>query len=150
MRVTKRTIIAIRLLMYCAANPDRLVTKSEVAGCCDISENHLAQVINQLSQAGYLETHRGRRGGFRLAVPAVDVSLGKVFRETEGSAPMVDCLAASERVCPLDDSCRLKQALSDAERAFYAVLNEVTLESLISGPDDILQMFIPVACTGDV
>jgi len=53
MRITKRTNIAIRLLMYCAANPDRLVTKAEIADRCNISPNHLVQVINQLSQLGY-------------------------------------------------------------------------------------------------
>ena len=31
MRITKRTNIAVRLLMYCAAHQDRLVTKSEIA-----------------------------------------------------------------------------------------------------------------------
>lgn len=49
--------------MYCAANSDRLVTKSEIAERCNISENHLAQVINQLAQLGYLRTQRGRNGG---------------------------------------------------------------------------------------
>ena len=56
MRITKRTNIAVRLLMYCAAHQDRLVTKSEIAEVCNISENHLAQVINQLSQLNYLST----------------------------------------------------------------------------------------------
>ncbi len=66
MRITKRTNIAVRLLMYCAANAERLVTKAEIAECCNISENHLAQVINQLSQLGYLHTQRGRNGGMTL------------------------------------------------------------------------------------
>ena len=46
MRLTKRTNISMRVLMYCAAHEGRLVTKSEIAECCNASENHLAQVIN--------------------------------------------------------------------------------------------------------
>ena len=46
MRVTKRTNIAMRVLMFCAANNDRLVTKAEIAWVCNASENHLAQIIN--------------------------------------------------------------------------------------------------------
>ncbi|MDX1782316.1 MAG: Rrf2 family transcriptional regulator, partial [Thalassovita sp.] len=53
MRITKRTNIAIRILMFCSANAGRLVTKSEAASCCNASENHLAQVINQLGQRGF-------------------------------------------------------------------------------------------------
>ena len=60
MRIAKRTNIAVRLLMYCAANTNRLVTKGEIAKCCNVSENHLAQVINQLGQLGFLHTQRGR------------------------------------------------------------------------------------------
>ena len=63
MRITKRTNIAVRLLMYCALHEGRLVTKSEIAQRCNISENHLAQVVNQLSQLGFLKTQRGRNGG---------------------------------------------------------------------------------------
>ena len=74
MRVTKRTNIAMRVLMYCAVNTSRLVTKSEIAERCNASENHLAQVINQLAQLGYLATHRGRRGGIALSRPASEIA----------------------------------------------------------------------------
>ena len=63
MRITKRTNIAIRVLMFCGANESRLVTKSEIAARCNTSESHLAQVINQLAQLGFLHTQRGRSGG---------------------------------------------------------------------------------------
>jgi Rrf2 family nitric oxide-sensitive transcriptional repressor len=66
MRITKRTNIAIRLLMFCAFNPDRLVTKTEIAERCNISESHLAQIVNRLGQLGFLHTQRGRTGGVAL------------------------------------------------------------------------------------
>ena len=81
MRITKRTSIAVRLLMYCALNPRRLVTKSEVAGACGVSGNHLAQVINQLAHLGYLDTRRGRNGGLKLGRAPREIGIGQVFRE---------------------------------------------------------------------
>ena len=66
MRLTKRTNISMRVLMYCAVNKGRLVTKAEIAEACNISENHLAQVINRLGQLGFLMTQRGRNGGMTL------------------------------------------------------------------------------------
>ena len=53
MRITKRTNLAIRVLMFCGVNQGRLVTKAEIAERCNTSENHLAQVINQLGQMGF-------------------------------------------------------------------------------------------------
>ncbi|UWQ62038.1 Rrf2 family transcriptional regulator [Leisingera caerulea] len=146
MRITKRTNIAVRLLMYCAAHEDRLVTKAEIAECCNISENHLAQVINQLSQLGYLATQRGRNGGMNLGKPAAEIRIGDVFRDVEGNLPMVECFADADNTCPLSDACRLKVALADAAQAFYASLDDISLESLVCDNYDLLRILQPVSC----
>jgi Rrf2 family nitric oxide-sensitive transcriptional repressor len=90
MRITKRTNIALRVLMYCAANPDRLVTKSEISECCNTSENHMAQVINQMSHLGLLKTQRGRSGGMMLGHPAAEIQIGQVFRDIEVQVPKTE------------------------------------------------------------
>lgn len=147
MRITKRTNIAVRLLMFCAANGDRLVTKSEIAEVCNISENHLAQVINQLSQLDYLHTQRGRNGGITLARGPETILIGDVFRDVEGDLPIAECFADSDNTCPLVAHCRLKLALADAAQAFYAHLDEITLESLLCDNVDLLKILNPVSCT---
>lgn len=146
MRITKRTNIAVRLLMYCAAQQDRLVTKAEIAEVCNISENHLAQVINQLSQLDYLSTQRGRNGGMSLARPADQIRIGSVFRHVEGGLPIAECFADADNTCPLTDACRLRLALQDAAEVFYASLDEITLDALICDNDQLLKILQPVAC----
>lgn len=147
MRITKRTNIAIRLLMYCTANQDRLVTKAEIADCCNVSENHLAQVINQLSQLNYLDTHRGRNGGMTLARPAGAIRIGDVFRDIEGGLPIAECFADADNSCPLVESCRLRVALTDAAQAFYASLDEISLDGLVCDNTDLLKILQPVSCS---
>ncbi|NIZ61167.1 Rrf2 family transcriptional regulator [Sedimentitalea sp. CY04] len=146
MRITKRTNIAVRLLMYCAANPSRLVTKSEIAKCCNVSENHLAQVINQLGQLGFLNTQRGRNGGMSLALPTSSIRIGEVFRKVEGELPIAECFADSDNTCPLTDACRLKVALTDAAQAFYASLDDITLEALVCDNLDLMKILQPITC----
>lgn len=146
MRVTKRTNIAIRVLMYCAANNDRLVTKSEVAQRCNASENHLAQVVNQLGQLGYLKTHRGRNGGLELGRAAADIRIGEVFRAMEAPVPLAECFADVDNTCPLVDACRLRIALADAAEVFYAHLDEVTLDALVCDNDALMDILAPVEC----
>jgi Rrf2 family nitric oxide-sensitive transcriptional repressor len=131
MRVTKRTNIAMRVLMYCAAHRDRLVTKAEIAERCNASENHLAQIINQLGQLGYLHTQRGRNGGLTLARPASEIVIGDVFRVLESSVPLTECFADVDNTCPLTEACRLRVALSDAANAFYETLDPISLDSLM-------------------
>ncbi|MCG7493379.1 Rrf2 family transcriptional regulator [Thalassobius sp. Cn5-15] len=146
MRVTKRTNIAIRILMFCAANDDRLVTKSEIAERCNASENHLAQVINKLGQLGYLRTQRGRNGGIELGRPAPDIRIGDVFRSLEASVPLAECFADIDNTCPLTEACRLRLALADAAEAFFAHLDEVTLDALVCGNDRLLEILSPAMC----
>jgi len=146
MRITKRTNIAVRLLMFCAANPDRLVTKAEIAKCCNVSENHLAQVINQLGQMGFLNTQRGRNGGMNLAKPTSSIRIGDVFRMVEGELPIVECFADSDNTCPLTNACRLKLALTDAAQAFYASLDDITLEALVCDNLDLMEILQPIRC----
>lgn len=146
MRITKRTNIAVRLLMYCAAHQGRLVTKSEIAEVCNISENHLAQVINQLSQLGYLNTQRGRNGGITLGQTADQIRIGAVFRDVEGALPIAECFADADNTCPLTDACRLRLALQDAAEVFYASLDEITLDALVCDNDPLLKILQPVAC----
>ena len=146
MRITKRTNIAVRLLMFCASNRDRLVTKAEIAECCNISENHLAQVINQLSQLKYIHTQRGRNGGMNLARDPKDIRIGDVFRDVEGALPIAECFADADNTGPLVDACRLKVALSDAAQAFYAHLDDISLDSLICENPELMKILQPVRC----
>ncbi|MFZ5963334.1 RrF2 family transcriptional regulator [Thalassococcus sp. BH17M4-6] len=151
MRVTKRTNIAMRVLMYCAAHPDELVTKAEVSRACAASENHVAQIINQLAQLGYLHTRRGRHGGLELGRPADRIVIGEVFRAFEAPVPLAECFADADNTCPLTDACRLRGILSRAAEAFYATLDPVTLDALVCDNTALLEILAPErACTGPV
>lgn len=146
MRVTKRTNIAIRVLMFCAANNTRLATKAEIAERCNASENHLAQVVNQLGQLGFLKTHRGRNGGLELGAPAKEIRIGEVFRAMEAPVPLTECFADADNTCPLVDACRLRIALADACETFYAHLDAITLDSLVCDNVALLDILNPVSC----
>lgn len=146
MRITKRTNIAVRLLMFCATHRDRLVTKSQVAEVCNISENHLAQVVNQLSQLGYVTTQRGRNGGLILSRDPKEIVIGDVFRDVEGDLPMVECFDDVDNTCPLTNACRLREALGRAAESFYAALDDVTLESLTCDNVELEKILTPISC----
>ena len=146
MRITKRTNIAIRVLMFCGANAGRLVTKSEIAARCNTSESHLAQVINQLAQLGFLHTQRGRSGGIALARPMDRIVIGDVFRQLESNVPIAECFADVDNTCPLIDACRLKLAIADAAEAFYAHLDDISLDALVCDNNALLDIFLPDRC----
>jgi len=131
MRLTTRTNLAMRALMFCAVNEGRTVRKSDIATACNASENHLAQVIHSLGLKGYLRTQRGRTGGLTLAHKPKDISVGEVFRTLESDVPFIECFAGGENNCPLHACCRLTCVLQEAVEAFYSRLDSVTLADLV-------------------
>jgi len=71
MRLTIRTNLAMRTLMFCAVNSGRIVRKHEIAVACNSSENHLAQVVNTLVAKGFTYRHpRAAGSGGLSAQPA--------------------------------------------------------------------------------
>lgn len=146
MRITKRTNIAMRVLMYCAAHPERLVTKSEIAAKCNTSESHLAQVINRLAQLEYLRTQRGRLGGITLGRAPGDIVIGDVFRDLEEHVETEECFADRDGTCPLTRACRLRLAVADAAEAFFAHLDAFTLDALTCGNTALFALFDAPAC----
>ncbi|MDD7971288.1 RrF2 family transcriptional regulator [Roseinatronobacter alkalisoli] len=142
MRLTTRTNLALRTLMFCAVNHDTLVRKQDAAQAINASENHLAQVINQLGQDGFITTLRGRHGGFHLARDAGSISVGEVFRAFESSLPFIECFSDTN-TCPLKDHCVMRPHLSRAVEAFYGALDDLYLSDLVrcnTGLEAILQV----------
>ena len=140
MRITKRTNLAMRVLMFCAVNLDRNVTKAQIAKGCNSSENHLGHVVNQLGQFGYLDTIRGRKGGLRLAKTPDEISIGEVFRRFEADVPVAECFAGKDNTCPLAPVCRLRDGIRCAVEAFYSHLDGIMLNELVAGNDGLCRL----------
>lgn len=133
MRVTTRTNLAVRILMCCAANAGRLVTREEIAETVNASAHHIGHVVGRLSHLGMLNTVRGRSGGLKLSCPPRQINIGTVFREIEGDVPLAECFDPATNTCPLHAVCLLRRALEAASDAFYATLDGVSLADLVDG-----------------
>jgi Rrf2 family nitric oxide-sensitive transcriptional repressor len=130
MRLTFYSDYSLRLLMYAAVRHGELVTIQDVADAYGISKNHLMKVAFELGRKGYLETVRGRGGGFRLARSPDKIGLGDVVRMTEEDFTMVECFDPTSNKCAITGPCRLRGVLSKALKAYFAVLDEYTLADL--------------------
>lgn len=133
MRLTTRTNIAMRALMYCAVNGGRTVRKSDIATACNTSENHMAQVINALAHFGLVQTTRGRNGGLTLKRAPEQITVGEVFRHLESGVPFAECFDPETNTCPISCCCLLKDAIHKALAEFYRTLDGVTLADLVKG-----------------
>lgn len=130
MRLTRYTDYCLRVLMYLGLKTEGLATIKEIAERYDISKNHLMKVTYELNRLGYIETIRGKNGGMRLRLAPEQINLGQLIRETESDLAIVECFTTNGH-CNITSSCVLKQVLSEALEAFFAVLSRYTLSDLL-------------------
>ncbi len=138
MQLTIQTDYALRTLMYLASRDDR-ATVAEVAALFDISVNHVAKVVNQLSRFGYIRSVRGLGGGIELAVPLDEIRLGEVIERFEGNLHLLECVG-TEGVCVIQPFCKLKGVLAEAERLQREYLNSVTLADVAPSRRQLKQL----------
>ncbi|MEU2184424.1 RrF2 family transcriptional regulator [Streptomyces thermolilacinus] len=133
MRLTKFTDLALRAVMRLAViDGDGPPTTREVAESMGVPAAHMAKAVTRLQHLGVLEARRGRGGGLALTALGRGASVGWLVRELEGDGEVVACEGGSP--CPLRAACRLRGALRDAQEAFYATLDPLTVADLVSSP----------------
>ena len=141
-RLTTYSDYALRVLIYAAVRPRSFVTIREISEAYGISRNHLMKIANALSQAGYLQTVRGRSGGLRLAKPAHQINIGKVVRMTEAGSVLVECADPKTNRCVITRACKLRHVLHDALEAFYLKLEGTTLADLVDEPQILRTLLV--------
>ncbi|MEW1658517.1 MULTISPECIES: Rrf2 family transcriptional regulator [unclassified Streptomyces] len=133
MRLTKFTDLALRAVMRLAVSEqDASLTTREVAEAVNVPYTHMTKAISRLQHLGVVEARRGRGGGLELTSLGRRASVGWLVRELEGEGEVVTC--EGDAPCPLRAACRLRRALREAQDAFYATLDPLTVSDLVTSP----------------
>ncbi|MGW3357244.1 RrF2 family transcriptional regulator [Streptomyces bungoensis] len=132
MRLLRSTDLALRVLMRLAVAGGSSPTTRQVAEDMDVPYTHAAKVVAELQHLGLLDARRGRGGGLSLTERGRTASVGAVVRTFEGDGDVVECEGATP--CPLASGCRLRGALRRAQEAFYAALDPVTVQDIVTDP----------------
>lgn len=141
MRLKKYTDYALRVLIFTASKNDgTLANKKEISEVFNISENHLGKIIHELNKLGLIETIRGRSGGIRLAKPASEINVGHVVRAMEDDFHLLECFDRKTNYCVITPACKLKHVLNDALMAFLEVVDQYTLEDLLTNQEELQEL----------
>jgi Rrf2 family protein len=115
---------------------DEAVALSQIAERQGISMNYLEQLIAKLKKSGIVNGIRGAQGGYILAKPAEEISVGEILRALEGDLNPVDCseVNKTDSPCHNSDSCvtkyvwkRISDSINDAVDGI--MLSELVAES---------------------
>ena len=94
MKLTTRGRYGLRALIDLAVHESEgAVSAQSIAERQELSESYLEQLIRSMKRAGLVASVRGAGGGYHLARPASEISVGDILRALEGTMEAVSCPA---------------------------------------------------------
>ena len=128
MRLSAKGEYAVKALLDLALHAGEDLTPiQDIAARQSIPQRYLEQVLLGLRRAGFLVSRRGSAGGYRLARPADQITVGAVLRAVEGAEGTETGRRDSRSA---DDAGDLADLWREIEQAVSGVIDRVTIDDL--------------------
>ncbi|MEI9975767.1 MAG: Rrf2 family transcriptional regulator [Ignavibacteriota bacterium] len=143
MQLTRAADYAVRVMIHLAGlPPETRASRAELAVAAACPEQFLSKVLQSLTRAGLVLSHRGNTGGFELPNMHRTATLLEVVEAIEGPMRLNVCLN-SDRACARQEWCpahevwvRAQSAVADVLRA--ANITELAQQEALHKPSDLV------------
>jgi len=134
MKLSTKSRYAMRAMLFLAQRADEGPQPISRISACGLPGNYLEQLLGRLRQEGLVRSVRGQAGGFLLAKPAGDITLGQVISAVEGPQSLRIC--ASLDACQRAEQCGLNKTWNEVALKIQDVMASYSLHDiLMSGLD---------------
>ena len=118
----------IDLALY---SDEEAVSIQSISARQNISANYLEQLVRKLKKEGLVVSVRGAQGGYRLAKPADEISVGDVLRALEGSLEAVSCGEGNNLHCQGEDLCVTRYVWQRINRSIQETVDSIMISQLV-------------------
>ncbi len=130
MQITRRADYAARTMLDVASLESGSVALThEVAARQGIPAPFLAKIVQALTRAGLLRSHRGSGGGIALAKPADQITLLQVVEAVDGPIAVNSCVLWPDE-CSMAEDCPLREIWCEARSLLVTRLRGTRLSEL--------------------
>jgi Rrf2 family protein len=137
MKISKRGEYALRALIDIGIAKELgrdLVQIGELATQERLPVKFLEQILTQLKEAGYVESKRGKYGGYHLKMPADRIRFGSVIRLIDGPLAPISCVSQTAYEpcsCPDEEHCGLHMLMLDVRNSLSNILDRYSLADTV-------------------
>lgn len=132
MKISTKGRYALRVMIDLAQHSeDGYISLKEVAERQNISMKYLEMIVGILNRGNFLDSCRGKMGGYKLAKKPKDYSVGSILKLTEGNLAPVSCLDSGVVNCDRADECITLPLWQELDNLVDNYLESVTLQNVI-------------------
>lgn len=142
MRLTTKSRYGTRLILdlalHARTDPVRL---SEISRRQSISLKYLEKLIRMLKQAGFVKSMRGPYGGYMLAKPMEEISIGDIVRVLEGTDAITDCTESDDvcGTCTRAGKCLTQYIWAETSKAMFDKLDSFKIDQLLQKTEELVK-----------
>ena len=133
MKIGSKGDYGLRALIDLAEHSESggVIQAKEIAERQAIPKDYLALIMIDLRKAGLVESTRGPGGGYRLAYPPGEITMGQALRSIEGEVSLIDCITdLGFTQCSISLRCRMRNVWIEANTAVMEILDRTTIADL--------------------
>jgi Rrf2 family protein len=132
MKITYKGDYALKAVLALAENyGQEIITIHELAARIDAPIKFLEQVLLDLKQGGFVESRRGKVGGYMLARAPSQIRLGEVVRFVDGPIEPISCCERRYAGCKDMYSCAFRDIWHQVSESTALIIDGVTFEDIL-------------------
>jgi FeS assembly SUF system regulator len=130
LRLSKLTDYALVIMAYLAKHPGSASNAKHIAEKTGISLPTASKLLKRLSGQQLLLAQRGIKGGYQLALPASDISLGKIIQSLDGPIALTECSHVNHP-CSVEKQCTIRDNWRRISAFIQDTLLHISIADLI-------------------
>ena len=131
MHITYKGDYALKAVLDLAIHyGNGVVTIHDLAKSADTPIKFLEQVLLELKRGGFVESRRGKIGGYLLAKVPSQIKLGEVIRFIDGPIEPIGCVEKKYSGCKDLYKCIFRKIWQEVTHCTSAIIDNITFEDL--------------------
>jgi len=142
MKITYKGDYALKTILDLAAHfGNAPVAINDLSSRLDIPTKFLEQILLSLKRAGFVESRRGKVGGYSLSRHPGQITLGVVTRFIDGPVEPIACVNKKYSGCHDLGKCVFKDIWEEVSRSTSRIIDNITFEDLLKKSKKINKAF---------
>lgn len=135
--LSKKAKYALKAMLFIAKSSEEKVQTNDISNGEKIPRKFLEAIMVELRNKAFIFSNRGKNGGFKLAKPLNEITVGAIVRAIDGPLAPIPCVSKLYyqpcEECVEESTCEIKSVMQKVRDATSEILDNTTLEDLKNG-----------------